>query len=287
MTRRADAGHARADRPGRGTAVAGVGTVAVSAAVISYSHVMELARRAGETRMATWLLPLSIDGAIAAAVAVILADSRAGRRPRGLTWLLLALGLAASLAANIASAHPTVTARAVAAWPPLALAVGVEVLAELARRTSTSPSQAAQSDRQQVRTRPVRPGPATNDRSEQPDRQPVRTGPVRPSPATNERAEQPDRQPVRPGPVRPSPATDERAEQSERQPVRIKQGGGGQSDGVGDDAAVARIRELDRVAGKPVSRHTIRTELGCGASRADRLARLARAGHRLAVAATS
>ena len=265
MTRRADAGHARADRPGRGTAVAGVGTVAVSAAVISYSHVMELARRAGETRMATWLLPLSIDGAIAAAVAVILADSRAGRRPRGLTWLLLALGLAASLAANIASAHPTVTARAVAAWPPLALAVGVEVLAELARRTSTSPSQAAQSDRQQVRTRPVRPGPATNERSEQPDRQPVRTGPVRPSPATDERAEQRPR----------------------RQPVRIKQGGGGQSDGVGDDAAVARIRELDRVAGKPVSRQTIRTELGCGASRADRLARLARAGHRLAVAATS
>ena len=85
MTRRANAGDARAERPGRGTAVAGVGTVAVSAAVISYSHVMELARRAGETRMATWLLPLSIDGAIAAAVAVILADSRAGRRPRGLT----------------------------------------------------------------------------------------------------------------------------------------------------------------------------------------------------------
>ena len=198
-----------------------MGTVAVSAAVISYSHVMELARRAGETRMATWLLPLSIDGAIAAAVAVILADSRAGRRPRGLTWLLLALGLAASLAANIASAHPTVTARAVAAWPPLALAVGVEVLAGLARRTSTSPIQDGQSDLQRVRT----------------------------------------------GPVRTSPD------------------GAGQSDG--DDTAVTRIREMDRVAGGPVSRQTIRAELGCGASRADRLARLARAGHRLAVAANS
>jgi len=171
--------------------------------------------------MATWLLPLSIDGAIAAAVAVILADSRAGRRPRGLTWLLLALGLAASLAANIASAHPTVTARAVAAWPPLALAVGVEVLAGLARRTSTSPIQDGQSDLQRVRT----------------------------------------------GPVRTSPD------------------GAGQSDG--DDTAVTRIREMDRVAGGPVSRQTIRAELGCGASRADRLARLARAGHRLAVAANS
>jgi hypothetical protein len=224
VTRRADAGDARADRPGRGTAVAGVGAVAVSAAVISYSHVMELARRAGETKMATWLLPLSIDGAIAAAVAVILADSRAGRRPRGLTWLLLALGLAASLAANIASAHPTVTARAVAAWPPLALAVGVEVLAGLARRTSTSP--------------------ATAKQSEQSDLQPVRTEPVRTGPDSAGQA-------------------------------------------VGDGAAVARIRELDRVAGKPVSRQTIRVELDCGASRADRLARLARAGHRLAAAANS
>ena len=129
-----------ADRSVRGTAVCGVAMVAISAAVISYSHVMELARRSGETEIATWLLPLSIDGAIAAAVAVILADSRAGCRPRGLTWLLLGLGLAASLAANVASAHPTVTARAVAAWPPLALAVGVEVLAGLARRTSTGPS---------------------------------------------------------------------------------------------------------------------------------------------------
>jgi hypothetical protein len=244
VTRRADAGDTRAERPGRGTAVAGVGTVAVSAAVISYSHVMELARRAGETRMATWLLPLSIDGAIAAAVAVILAASRAGRRPRGLTWLLLALGLAASLAANIASAHPTVTARAVAAWPPLALAVGVEVLAELARRTSTSPSRDGQSDLQRVRTGPVRTSPATAKQSEQSDLQPVRTRPVRTGPD-----------------------------------------GVGQASG--DDAAVARIRELDQVAGRPVSRQTIRAELSCGASRADRLAGLARAGHRLAVAANS
>ena len=241
-----------------------MGTVAVSAAVISYSHVMELARRSGETEMATWLLPLSIDGAIAAAVAVILADSRAGRRPRGLTWLLLALGLAASLAANIASAQPTVTARAVAAWPPLALAVGVEVLAGLARRTSTSPSQARRS----------------------PTAQPVRTGPGHTRPGRgravhNSPASQPRR----------AVQTGQQPEQSDPQPVRsapdhTRPAGAGQS-GSGDDAAVARIRELDRVAGKPVSRQTIRAELGCGASRADRLAKLARSGHRLAVAASS
>src|SRR3954454_12144628 len=109
--------------------------VAVTAAVISFSHVRALALRAGESELTSWLLPVSIDGAVVAAVSVLLADSRAGRRPAPLTWLLLTLGLAASLAANVASAEPTPTARAVAAWPPVALALGIEVLAGLARRS--------------------------------------------------------------------------------------------------------------------------------------------------------
>lgn len=122
------------DRKAAATAAAGVSLVALTAAVISFSHVRRLAIEAGESALAAWLLPISIDGAIVAAVAVILADSRAGRRATALTWLLLGLGLAGSLAANIASAEPTMTARAVAAWPPVALALGIEVLASLARR---------------------------------------------------------------------------------------------------------------------------------------------------------
>src|SRR3954452_11082657 len=117
------------------TASFGVLLVAATAAVISFSHVRALALRAGESELTSWLLPVSIDGAVVAAVSVLLADSRAGRRPAPLTWLLLALGLAASLAANVASAEPTATARAGAAWPPVALALGIEVLAGLARRS--------------------------------------------------------------------------------------------------------------------------------------------------------
>jgi hypothetical protein len=94
-------------------------------------------RRDGTYGLAALLLPLALDGAIVAAVAVILADSRAGRRPALLTWALLALGLVGSLSANIASAAPTLTSRAVAALPPMLLAVGVEVLANLSRRTRT------------------------------------------------------------------------------------------------------------------------------------------------------
>jgi hypothetical protein len=104
-----------ASRTGRITATSGVATVAATSAVISYNHVRHLTLRAGETELGALLLPLALDGAIVAAVAVILADSRAGRRPAALTWILLALGLIGSLSANIASAAPTLTARAVAA----------------------------------------------------------------------------------------------------------------------------------------------------------------------------
>jgi hypothetical protein len=130
--------NARTGMVGYRAAAGGVALVAACAAVISYRHVQRLARHAGETPAAALLLPLALDGAIAAAVAVILADSRRGHRPRPLTWLLLALGLSGSLAANIASAQPEATARVIAAWPPLLLAVGVEVLAGLTRPTRTA-----------------------------------------------------------------------------------------------------------------------------------------------------
>jgi hypothetical protein len=84
-----------------------------------------------------------MDGAVIAAVAVLLADSRAGRRPPALTLMLLVAGLATSLAANIASAEPDLTARAISAWPPLALALGIEVLAGMIRRTRSAGPPAA------------------------------------------------------------------------------------------------------------------------------------------------
>src|SRR4051794_31098591 len=116
------------------TANLGVAVVAVTAAVISFSHVRTVAVRSGESDLTSWLLPISIDGAVVAAVSVLLADSRAGRRSAALTWLLLALGLTASLAANVASAEPTATGPAVAGWPPVGVGLGIGIFAGLARR---------------------------------------------------------------------------------------------------------------------------------------------------------
>jgi len=235
---------------GRMTAILGVATVAAAAAVISFSHVQALARTAGEPELTAWLLPLSIDGAIAAAAAVVLADSKAGRRTTFLAWLMLALGLAASLAANIASAQPTWTARVVAAWPPIALALGIEVLASMSRRsgpvalagtvppgTTTEPSQASSL------ASLLAGGPATTTHAV------AKLGPGRPS--TSEQLHLVDK----PAPAKPS-----------RLAAALTE----------DDHAIEVIRRLDQVAGGHASRRTIQDELGCGASRATRLAALAR-----------
>jgi hypothetical protein len=222
------------DRTAAVTAASGVSVVALTAALVSFSHMRRLALEAGESQLASWLLPISIDGAIAAAVAVILADSRAGRRPAGLTWLLLALGLGCSLAGNIASAEPTMTARAVAAWPPVALALGIEVLAGLARHRDAA--------------RPVPPAVPAD-----------RVG----------------------GPGR---ANGRQAATAGNRPTAVA----GSSNGsmptpakrprqMADSDDVALIRQLDAAApGGRASRLQIQQRLGCGGSKAARLAALAR-----------
>jgi hypothetical protein len=52
----------------------------------------------------------------------------AGRDVRWSARIAFVVGVAASVAANIAAAHPTVGARIVAAWPALAMLLVVEIL---------------------------------------------------------------------------------------------------------------------------------------------------------------
>src|SRR3981081_4947259 len=61
--------------------------LAVIAAIVSYKHMYLLVRRYGETSWTAALLPVSVDGMIAASSMTLLLDSRHGRgrggRPRG------------------------------------------------------------------------------------------------------------------------------------------------------------------------------------------------------------
>lgn len=128
----------------RAATIGAVGTVALVAAAVSYAHMRNLAAEAGEQWRA-WLLPLAVDGLLVAAAMSMLAAWLVGRRPSPLAWFSLWLGIAASLAANVAAAEPTLTGRLVAAWPPLALALSFELLMQQHHHTAL------------VRTRPAEP----------------------------------------------------------------------------------------------------------------------------------
>ena len=119
----------------RVTTVAAVVVVAAVAAVISFSHMQEVAERAGE-EWRSWLLPLSVDGLIIAGSMVILVRRRAGvpfDTGASLAWVALLGGVGASLACNIAAAEPNTTARLIAGWPPLAFAAAFELLLQQRR----------------------------------------------------------------------------------------------------------------------------------------------------------
>ncbi|MGH9291040.1 MAG: DUF2637 domain-containing protein [Acidimicrobiales bacterium] len=109
--------------------------VALVAAVASYDHQRLLAELAGEEWRA-WLLPISVDGLILTASRTMLTRQRSGHSAGWLAWTAMLVGLTASLAANVAGAHPTLVGRLVAAWPPVALLLAYELLMQQVRATS-------------------------------------------------------------------------------------------------------------------------------------------------------
>jgi hypothetical protein len=111
--------------------------LAVIAAIVSYKHMYLLVRRYGETSWTAALLPISVDGMIAASSMSLLLDSRHGRRSGLLPWMLLIIGSAASLAANVAVAEPSAVGRLIAGWPSCALIGSYELLMRQIRYSST------------------------------------------------------------------------------------------------------------------------------------------------------
>jgi Protein of unknown function (DUF2637) len=105
-----------------------VGLVALVAAAASYQHQRSLAALAGEGWLA-WALPISVDGMMLATGRSILRRRRAGLPTPFLSWFGFTLGFVASVAANVAAAHPTPVGRLIAAWPPIALFIAYETLA--------------------------------------------------------------------------------------------------------------------------------------------------------------
>jgi hypothetical protein len=111
------------------TGVAGI------AAAISYGHMHDWASANGEPSWRALLFPLSVDGLLIAASAVLLADSRSGRKADWLAWTLVVVGSLVSVTANVAHDWVARAAEiAIAGWPPLALVGSYELLMRLLRR---------------------------------------------------------------------------------------------------------------------------------------------------------
>jgi hypothetical protein len=113
-----------------------VALLALIAGTISYLHMHTLVELHGQPGWVAALTPFSVDGMIVAASTTLLSDSRSGARGGILPWALLVVGSVASLAANVAVAEPTVTGRAIAAWPSFALIAAYELLMRQVRHST-------------------------------------------------------------------------------------------------------------------------------------------------------
>jgi hypothetical protein len=123
--------------------------VAAVAAYGSYQHQRDFALHGGADPVSAAMWPLSVDGLLLlATVGLLKSGQQTSRRVRLVVWLSFLLGIAVSLAANIAAA-PTLAWQPVlvAGWPPVALLLAAELLThhpQSREHTETEPAASKQ-----------------------------------------------------------------------------------------------------------------------------------------------
>jgi len=112
--------------------------VALVAAIVSYTHIYTLARHLGQPKALAVLMPLSVDGAVGAASASLLSAARSARHGAPLvTKLMLAAGVAATLAANAYSGTGHgIAGMVLAMWPGIAFVGSTEVGLSMTRKAA-------------------------------------------------------------------------------------------------------------------------------------------------------
>ena len=127
------------DRAIRLSTAAAVLAVAGIAAYVSYWHAYAVVRAHGETGITARLEPATIDGLVYASSMVVLYAARHRMAVPSLARWLLALGIAATLTANMAQgwSHGPVGA-VVAAWPTVSLVGSYELLVWLIRTSGAA-----------------------------------------------------------------------------------------------------------------------------------------------------
>lgn len=111
-----------------------VTVVAAVAGWVSYWHCVEFVSTHGEDMLTARIMPATVDGLVVATSLVLLDCARHHRPTPLLAWLMLGVGIAATLAANVAHGLPAGPAGAViAAWPAVALVGTGEMALRLVR----------------------------------------------------------------------------------------------------------------------------------------------------------
>lgn len=142
-----------------------VTVVAVIAGVVSYAHIEALALAEHQPLDAARLLPFSVDFLIVAGSVILLAGSALG-------WLAVALGVAATVFANVESGLPYgPLAAIVAAWPAIAFSVASFTLERWLKAQAGRPARVAQGGTEAAGTHGVEsiPGALAEPEPSQPE----------------------------------------------------------------------------------------------------------------------
>ena len=128
----------------RRATVAAVTIVAAVAGTVSYVHAWTVVSAAGEPGAVARIYPLTVDGLIFAASMVLMDAARRRVPSPSLARWALAVGIAATVAANVAAgAEHGLAGAVVAAWPAPALVLSYELLMHLVRASSAPVTAAA------------------------------------------------------------------------------------------------------------------------------------------------
>lgn len=112
--------------------------VALGAAFVSYRHGLQFALRSGADETTAWIWPLIVDGLLTIATVELW---KSGSGSRWQAWLAFVFGISLSRCANVASAAElSAFGIMVAACPPLALLLAVELLNRALKRHRQTPA---------------------------------------------------------------------------------------------------------------------------------------------------
>lgn len=130
----------RAARILQNSSMVTVVTLAVSAAVLSFTGLRDIAERSGIDPSLSWLFPIIVDGLVVTGSLGVIAADLVGVRT-WYPWLLTMTGVTFSVAGNVAAAPPDPVSQLVHAIAPTTFALSIEGMLRIYRASAIATAQ--------------------------------------------------------------------------------------------------------------------------------------------------